>query len=208
MRRLLPLPLVFGLLFAPLLSASETAYACSCVESTIEQRVQHADVVAIGTAVSLLEDPETVDTRDGVTEVPDTDAVFLIAEYYKGTGAAEIAVNDPPSGGTCGFIDENSVGQEAVLFLVAGSGEYGTNICAGSNFLFDDEALRATLISSIESVTGPGRPPAPPPPPAAPAPPADEHTEDTPWAIILPLSFAIPLAVLFIPAFVGRRGGH
>ncbi|HUF53359.1 MAG TPA: hypothetical protein VMR52_06270 [Dehalococcoidia bacterium] len=38
----------------------------------------------------------------------------------------------------------------------------------------------------------------------------DEATEDTPWLIVLPLAFAIPLAVLLVPAFFGKRrgGGH
>ncbi|MCH7953878.1 MAG: hypothetical protein IIC25_08315 [Chloroflexi bacterium] len=35
-----------------------------------------------------------------------------------------------------------------------------------------------------------------------------DHTESTPWAVILPLAFAIPLAVLFVPAFLRRRAGH
>ncbi|MCH8052264.1 MAG: hypothetical protein IIC86_09630 [Chloroflexi bacterium] len=35
-----------------------------------------------------------------------------------------------------------------------------------------------------------------------------DHTESTPWAVVLPLAFAIPLAVLFVPAFLRRRAGH
>jgi hypothetical protein len=38
----------------------------------------------------------------------------------------------------------------------------------------------------------------------------DEATEDTPWLIVLPLAFAIPLAVLLLPSLLARRrgGGH
>jgi hypothetical protein len=32
--------------------------------------------------------------------------------------------------------------------------------------------------------------------------------ESTPWAVVLPLAFIIPLAVLIVPAFFLRRGGH
>jgi hypothetical protein len=35
----------------------------------------------------------------------------------------------------------------------------------------------------------------------------EDHTEDTPWAVILPLAFGIPLAVLVVPAFLRRGGG-
>jgi hypothetical protein len=37
----------------------------------------------------------------------------------------------------------------------------------------------------------------------------DEATEDTPWAVVLPLAFGIPLAVLLLPAFLRKRSlGH
>jgi hypothetical protein len=40
-------------------------------------------------------------------------------------------------------------------------------------------------------------------------PESEEHDKDTPWAVVLPLSFAIPLAVLFLPALLRRRTpGH
>ena len=197
--RLLPLPIVFALLFAPLQSVSDTAYACSCVETTVGDRVHAADVVAIGTLVSLYED----ETIDGLGIV-DTDGVFAIDTYYKGSGPSEIAVDDPPDGGTCGFVSGDSIGQEAVLFLELSDGDYVTHLCAGSNFISGDEDFRAETIAAIEAVTGPGQPPVG-------SPPQDEPTEgdkSTPWAVILPLAFAIPLAVLIIPAFFRRRGGH
>jgi hypothetical protein len=37
--------------------------------------------------------------------------------------------------------------------------------------------------------------------------PEDGQTKDTPWAVILPLAFGIPLAVLVVPAFLRRGGG-
>ena len=82
MRRLLPLPLVFGLLFAPLLSASETAYACSCVESTIEQRVQHADVVAIGA------EPDGKNINDGYGATKPANLQKAVVEHKADVGIA------------------------------------------------------------------------------------------------------------------------
>jgi hypothetical protein len=196
----LPIPIVLALLFAPLQTLSGTAYACSCIETTVEERVQSADVVAIGTVVSLYED-ET--TEDGI--FVDMDGVVRVSAYYKGSGPSEIAVDDPADEGVCGIIGDDSVGREAVLFLELSDGEYLTHLCAGSQIIHGDEDVLAETIAAIEAVTGPGQPPDGSPPHDEPT----EHTASTPWAVILPLAFAIPLAVLIVPAFfLRRRGGH
>ncbi len=210
-RRLLPLPFVFALLFAPLHTASDTAYACSCIQTTVEDRVQAADIVAIGTVISVYEDQTAEGSESGL--FVDVDGVVRVSAYYKGSGPSEIAVDDPPDGGTCGIIGDDSVGREAVLFLELSDGEYLTHLCAGSQIIYGDEGVLAGTIAAIEAVTGPGQPPddSPPqasPPPEEPEAPEEEHTESTPWAIILPLAFAIPLAVLVVPAILRRRGGH
>ena len=196
--QLLPLPIVFALLFAPL-QASDTAYACSCAETTVEERVQSADVVAIGTVLSLYED----ETIDGLGLV-DIDAVVSVSTYYKGSGPSEIAVDDPADGGTCGIIGEGSVGREAVLFLTLDDGQYMTNLCAGTQFFDSTDDFLAETIVEIEAVTGPGVPPDDVTPQEEPT----EHTESTPWAVVRRLALIIPLAVLIVPAFFRRRGGH
>lgn len=196
----LPVPIVLALLFAPLQTLSGTAYACSCIQTTVEERVQSADVVAIGTVVSVFEDP--TDNPGGGMTLRDMDGVVSVSAYYKGSGPSEIAVDDPPS--TCGVISERDIGQEIVLFLWIDAGEYLTHLCSGSHFIHGNQDLRAEAIAEIEAVTGPGVPPDD-------VTPQDEATEgnaSTPWAIILPLAFAIPLAVLIVPAFLRRRGGH
>ncbi len=195
----LPLSIVLALLFAPLQTLSGTAYACSCIETTVEERVQSADVVALGTVVSLYED-ET--TEDGI--FVDMDGVVRVSAYYKGSGPSEIAVDDPAHEGVCGILGDDSVGREAVLFLELSDGEYLTHLCAGSQIIYGDEDFLAGTIAEIEAVTGPGQPPDGAPPHDEPT----EHTESTPWAVILPLAFAIPLAVLVVPAFLRRRSGH
>lgn len=182
---------------------SDTAYACSCgTLATVEERVQSSDVVAIGTVTALYEERITFDSKSGEGELVDTDGIVRVSTYYKGTGPAEIPVNDPISTGGCGFLSTDSVGSEAVLFLDLSSGGYVTHICAGSGLISWDEDFRAETIAAIEVVTGPGQfPDAPPQEEPA------EQTKDTPWAVILPLAFAIPLAVLVVPAFLHRRGG-
>jgi hypothetical protein len=42
-------------------------------------------------------------------------------------------------------------------------------------------------------------------PPSAAQEESAEHDKDTPWAVVLPLAFGIPLAVLLIPAYLRRR---
>jgi hypothetical protein len=196
----LPLPIVLALLFAPLQTLSGTAYACSCIPTTVEERVQSADVVAIGTVVSLYED-ET--TEDGI--FVDMDGVVRVSAYYKGSGPSEIAVDDPADEGVCGIIADDSVGREAVLFLTLDDGEYLTHLCAGTQFFSSTDDFLAGTIAEIEAVTGPGQPPDESPPQEEPT----EGDESTPWAVILPLAFLIPLAVLIVPAFLlRRRGGH
>lgn len=208
--RLLPFPIVFGLLFAPLQTLSETAYACSCLQLSVEESVQAADVVAIGTVVSVYEDQTTEGLGSG--RLIDMDGLVRVSTYYKGSGPHEIAVDDPPDSGTCGVITERDIGQEIILFLWLDAGEYLTHLCSGSHFIYGNDDLRAAALAEIEAVTGPGQPPdgAPPqasPPQEEPEAPEDERDESTPWVIILPLAFAIPLAVLVIPALIRRRGG-
>ena len=196
----LPIPIVLALLFAPLQSVSHTAYACSCIPTTVEERVQRADVVAIGTVVSLYEG-ETIDDLGLV----DIDAVVSMSNYYKGSGPSEIAVDDPVNSGVCGVIDEGSNGREAVLFLTLDDGEYTTDLCTGTQFFSSTDQFRAETIAEIEAVTGPGVQPNDVTPHDDPT----EHTESTPWAVVLPLAFLIPLAVLIVPAFFLRRSsGH
>jgi len=206
-RRLLPLPIVFALLLAPLQTASDTVYACSCHGTTVEERVESADVVAIGTVVSLYED----ETIDGLGLV-DIDGVVSVSTYYKGSGPSEIAVDDPAHGGVCGIIGPESVGREAMLFLNLSDDVYVTGLCHGTQFFSAEGSGRAQIVADIEAVTGPGQAPEDPPPQASPPSedpesPEEEHTEDTPWAVILPIAFAIPLAVLIVPALL-RRGHH
>ena len=196
----LPIPIVLALLFAPLQSVSNTAYACSCLLQTVEESVQAADVVAIGTVVSLYED-ETIDDLG----IVDLDAVVSMSNYYKGSGPSEVAVDDPANGGVCGIIDEGSNGREAVLFITLDDGQYTTDLCTGTQFFSSTDDFLAETMAEIEAVTGPGQPPDGSPPQAEPT----EADASSPWAVILPLAFIIPLAVLIVPAFfLRRRGSH
>ncbi|MCH7810168.1 MAG: hypothetical protein IH863_06285 [Chloroflexi bacterium] len=184
--RLLPLPIVFALLFAPL-QASDTAYACSCASTTILERVEQSQLVFVG----------TFDRLEGASPV------FGVQRYYKGTGSAEVSVSDPIGGNACSYFSDGGAGGGTFLVFARDVGDgYATGLCAG-NASSDSPDYNAS-VAEVEALTGPGVPPDD-------VTPQDEATEgdaSTPWAVILPLAFAIPLAVLVVPAFLRRRGGH
>ncbi|HEY5624987.1 MAG TPA: hypothetical protein VIT93_00710 [Dehalococcoidia bacterium] len=183
-RRLLPLPIVFALLFAPLQNMSDTAYACSCAGTSVEGGVEQSHLVFVGTFVRLEE----------------LNPVFSVDRYYKGSGPAEVSVTDPVGEGACSYFpDGGSGGGTYLVFAREVEDGYATSLCSGN-------AAQGTpsydaAVAEVTSITGPGQPP------DGSLQEEADHTEDTPWAIILPLAFAIPLAVLFIPAFLRRRGG-
>ncbi len=186
-RRLLPLPILFALLFAPLQAASDTAYACSCIETTIEERVDQSQLVFVG----------TLDRLDGTTPV------FAVQQYYKGSGPAELSVRDPVGGGACSYFPEGGGGRGPYLvFARQVEGGYATNLCAGNDSV--GTPSYDASVTEVASITDPNQPPDGSPQDEPPG----EHTESTPWAIILPIAFAIPLAVLVVPALLRRRVGH
>ena len=185
MKRLLPLPIIFALLFAPL-QASDTAYACSCAQTTVEERVEESQLVFVGTLV----------------RIEGANPVFGVQRYYKGSGLAELSVTDPVGdGAACSYFpDGGSGGGTFLVFARDVEDGYATGLCDG-NASAGTRSYDAA-VAEVRSITGPGQPPDGSPQEG------DDHTEDTPWAIILPLAFAIPLAVLFVPALLRRRGGH
>ena len=190
-RRLLPLPILFALLFAPLQTASDTAYACSCISQTAEERVEESDLTFVGKIVRF----------EGAWPV------FAVERYHKGSGSVELIVSDPVGGGAgCSYFDDDGLAddeREHLVFAYVGADGYSTSLCSG-NASEGNPGYDAS-VAEVASITGPGQPPDEAPPQDEPAEPDDK---DTPWAIVLPIAFAIPLAVLVVPALIRRRGGH
>ncbi len=156
------------------------AYACSCALLSTEEYVNNADVIAIGTVVQLIETaeqfPPVEEESDGI--IPDIDAVVAVERYLKGDGPAEIEVDDPPSGGTCGFLEQASLGQRYLLFLTGETSPLQTHLCSGSTPLVDTPHVQQFL-QEVQAITGPGTLP-----PTDSAPPADESGGSTPWLAI------------------------
>ena len=160
LRRLL-LPIALLATAAVLLSAAvPSAYACSCAALTARQHIENADVIAIGKVIRLNETSEQFPPVEGKSDgaVPDLDAVVLVQRYLKGDGPTEIAVDDPPSGGACGFLEEASLGETYLLFLKGQSSPFETNICAGSGQLAG-EARDQQFLEEVVAITGRGAAP-------------------------------------------------
>ncbi len=179
MKRFL-LPLVAVTIASLLLPSVNPAYACSCAAPTPEQHVDYADIIVIGTVVRLIETTEEFPTPEEKPDgqIPDIDAAVQVERYLKGSGPAEIEVDDPSSGGTCGFLEQASLGQRYLLLLTGETSPLETNLCSGSTPLVATPHVQQFL-QEVQAITGPGTLP-----PTDSAPPADESGGGTPWLAI------------------------
>ena len=197
MKRLL-LPLAAITIAGLLLPAGvRPAYACSCAALTPEQYVDNADIIVVGTVVRLIETTEEFPTpaeKPG-GQIPDVDAALQVERYLKGSGPAEIEVDDPPSGGTCGFLEQASLGQRHLLFLTGETSPLQTHLCSGSTPLVDTPHVQQFL-QDVQTITGPGTLP-----PTGSTPPSEQPASDTPWLPII-LGSALAASGLAASAFL------
>lgn len=164
--------------------------ALDCPYFPVASAVQTADLVFVG----------SISAQDG------TDVHFDVDRYFKGTGQAEVTVDWLTLGGVASDLAEVWSGRHMKVLVFAArtsDGSYTTDDCAGNvGFAIDSHSV----IAEIEAITGPGTPPQS----ASLQEEDSKRDKDTPWAVVLPLAFAIPLAVLLVPAFLRKRtpGGH
>ena len=64
-------------------------------------------------------------------------------------------MDDPPSGGTCGFLEQASLGQRYLLLLTGETSPLETNLCSGSTPLVDTPHVQQFL-QDVQAITGPG----------------------------------------------------
>lgn len=204
MKRIL-LPLAAIAIAVLLLPASvRPAYACSCAILSPQEYVDNADVIVIGTVVRIINTteqfPAIEEKSDGI--IADVDAVVAVERYLKGTGPIEIAVDDPPSGGTCGFISERSLDQRYLLFLSGQARSFKTHLCSGSTNLagiYRVEQQEHQFLQEVQAITGPGIPP------TGSTPPTEQQGGDTPWLAIIIGSSLTATALLAASALLLRR---
>jgi hypothetical protein len=120
---------------------------------------------------------------------------FVVREYFKGDGPSDLRVRWV--GADVRAVDLPGLwnGDEHIVVVhLDDEGNYTTSDCTNGT---------PRTSASVEALTGPGHPP------QTTQGEAGENDKDTPWAVVLPLAFAIPLATLLVPAFLARRrGGH
>ncbi len=202
MKRFL-LPLVAVAIVGLLLPSLNPAYACSCAALTPEQYVDNADIIVIGTVVRLIETTEEFPTPEEKPDgqIPDVDAAVQVERYLKGSGPAEIEVDDPPSGGTCGFLEQASLGQRYLLFLTGETSPLQTHLCSGSMPLVDTPHVQQFL-QDVQAITGPGTLP-----PTGSAPPNEQPGAGVPWLPIIIASSVGAAALAAASALLLRRRG-
>ena len=201
MKRLL-LPLVAAAIAGLILPIGvRPAYACSCAPLSADQHVANADHIAIGTVVRLIHTteqfPAPEEKPDGT--IPDVDAVVEVERYLKGSGPAEIEVDDPPSGGTCGFFDQSSLEQRYLLLLTGETSPFKTHLCSGSTPLIENQFIQQFL-QDVQAITGPGTLPTP-----GSAPPGEQSGDGLPWLPIILASALGTAGLAATSAFLLRR---
>ncbi|MCH8815969.1 MAG: hypothetical protein IH957_12930 [Chloroflexi bacterium] len=182
---------------AILFSAVTPAHACSCAQPSVEEIVANADIVAIATVTRLVDATEMW----GITGVPDRDGIASVERYLKGSGPAEITVDDPSGDGDCGFLDETDVGERHLFFLTTDDGAYKTHLCSGNALLtgeFVDEDTVNAYLAEVEAVTGPGHPPDG-------VDPTSTADNDLPREVFWALAILLPIAVLATATLVAAR---
>lgn len=182
---------------AILLSAVTPAYACSCAQPSIEDTVANADVVAVATVTRLVDDAD-----GGFGGITDLDGIASVERYLKGSGPAEITIDDPAGDGDCGFLDETDVGERHLFFLTTDEDAYKTNLCAGNALLtgeFVDEPTVNAYLAEIEAITGPGQAP------DDSAPIAQTEDDGIPREVFWAFAILLPIAFLATAALVASR---
>ncbi len=112
------------------------AWACSCVQMTLEEHADSADLVARGTVVGVDRPANPSSSLD--------DATYTIAltQAWKGEPAGTVEVLSAVAGASCGW-EGIEQGMEIILFAKADGSAWRSNLCDGSTPT--DETITAAL---------------------------------------------------------------
>ena len=146
-RRGLMAALVAGALSAVPVS---TALACSCMQATIPQSMEFADIAFIGTTKAVEAPPpgEVVNTADPINYA------FAVDSIYKGDVIdAEIVASSAMDGASCGT--SFGIEERWLVFANVQDGEIWTGLCSGNVLLADEATETATLAELGEPVAEP-----------------------------------------------------
>jgi hypothetical protein len=146
-RRGLMAALVAGALSAVPVS---TALACSCMQATIPQSMEFADIAFIGTTKAVEAPPpgDVVNTADPIHYA------FAVDRIYKGDVIdAEIVASSAMDGASCGT--SFGIDERWLVFANVTDGEIWTGLCSGNVLLADEETETATVAELGEPVAEP-----------------------------------------------------
>lgn len=116
------------------------AFACSCVESSVQEHLSHSDVVVTGTIDDVTGSLSLVDTGSKTYR-------FHVEAVHKGEVPEWI---DVETGGPCGI--DYDLPTRTVFFLARAGGDFDAGLCGGSGNYAPAE---------VAAVAGPGTPPRP-----------------------------------------------
>lgn len=183
MRLLLALSVAVGLATLPV----QQAYACSCVEQTIEEAAARADAVFSGTVVE--QRPvglEPVGALAATAPMPgvmgEVVYTFAVDGVAKGDVGENAQVRSGSDGASCGMTF--GVSERWLVFTAWDGAMHTTGLCSGNVLLGADED--------------------PPLPMSAPAPGVAEQSVEIPWPALAVLAAVVIVAGVSLLAF---RGG-
>ncbi|NPD04611.1 hypothetical protein HN031_07925 [Nocardioides sp. zg-1308] len=170
--------LVVGVAGPALAAAAPAPAACTCKQGQLEQQVQRADVVFIGTVdnVELAGDDHTYD--------------ITASRAYRGTPERSTQVVSVGGRNACG-LGELGVGTTYVFLATGDAAPYDADSCGGTS------VANPAKVDKIEALLGEGTSVEPPPPPTAEL----TRVEDSP-----PAGFARTAAPGAAAALIGLLG--
>lgn len=127
-----------------------TALACSCMQATIPQSMEFADIAFIGTTNAVEAPPpgDVVNTADPIHYA------FAVDSIYKGDVIdAEIVASSAMDGASCGT--SFGIDERWLVFANVTDGEIWTGLCSGNVLLADEETETATVAELGEPVAEP-----------------------------------------------------
>jgi hypothetical protein len=127
-----------------------TALACSCMQATIPQSMEFADIAFIGTTKAVEAPPpgDVVNTADPIHYA------FAVDSIYKGDVIdAEIVASSAMDGASCGT--SFGIDERWLVFANVTDGEIWTGLCSGNVLLADEETETATVAELGEPVAEP-----------------------------------------------------
>ena len=226
MRKLTAVTLSLLLSVAALYSSAAPASACRCLPITDTDDVSNAmslsdlvveGVIASGQGTAA---PESIYFQPEVVYVGSMTGEIELNQTWEQTLYYDDSDTDAIVGGDCSYLLIGDPGDRYLLFLTtADGGTYAPDGCSSFGLDESDSPLTDSAqqqydaikiiseggtvvvlpVSSDDSDGG-----------GSAAQPQDEPSEEslaTPWAVVLPLAFLIPLAVILVPAFIIRRHG-